>query len=312
MNQSVTNESPGLQCVRRVAATFRANGINVEESRDGFVYHSSGGPTAVTVSSPATPSQVLEVIRVETTLPGEINDQTDFALSIVNRFAMLSAAVRGDERRMLALTTVPIIRGFENALAIDEHFVFAAALTQGASFGRAISQAFKGEETFDTLPGGERPGEWDSDDIRSAAEHFGNLDLADGLRLRAAIAWTTDRAATNEKNRYALVTIEPQRNPICGHGLSFRLDLPTMPDLATDTMLDSAEFPSLCRRLNRAEFASDLRQPLLGGWCASPIGVLSFAGFIPNMLYHPQHALRLATWLSWRSDWACAMLRNRD
>lgn len=91
-----------------------------------------------------------------------------------------------------------------------------------------------------------------------------------------------------------------QQHPACGWGLFFKLDLPVT--------FDEEVLPDVCRSLNLTEYSDDEAAPLLGAWCIGESNGPAFVGFVPNMLYHPQHVYRIATWLWWRSDWAKALL----
>lgn len=293
-----------LASVKRVEEMLRSDEATVVENETGFVYDSPVGPTTVTVCEPRDRSgDVASVIRIETPLDVTVDADTDSALAYANGLAILSSFARRDDDSVVAMTTIPVHAAFEEALELDEQFLYLATLTQGISFARSAEYLFEDKNDFDPLPEGESPGPWTPEEFKSASERLDCFTMVEDLRLTAELPWDEGAVSVATRDRTSLVTIAAVAHPSCGTGLMYKLQLPIT--IASD------QIPGLVRALNLDEYDDDDAPPVLGAWCADGDVSVTFTGFIPNLIYHPQHVYRTATWLWWRSDRVRTLLTER-
>lgn len=295
-----TSISPAaISAVDTVATKFRDNDVPIEEIEGGFAYDSGDADTAVRAIAPDPASRLVGtsgVITVETDLPEDAADLTDDELALLNRMAMLSATVRRKDGSLLAACRISVFEGAEDALDLQRHLIFGAALIQGEELERAVRFLFEDEKDFDHLPAGDEPGAWSADEFARTARSLYCATTHNAEGLTAELPWD-DAASSGEAQRTSLLRLTATEHPGCGRGLHFTLDLPLQ--------FDNEELGGICSELNLRDYESHAGPPMFGAWCAGATERNpAFIGFIPNLLHRPFLVERLTGWLVQRAEWA--------
>lgn len=292
-----TSISPAaISAVETVAQKFRDNDVTIEEIEGGFAYDSGDADTTVRALAPHNEARLkgaAGVITVETDLPEDAAELTDDELALLNRLAMLSATVRRKDGSLLSACRISVFEGAEEALELQRHLIFGAALIQGEELERAVRFLFEDEKDFDHLPAGDEPGAWNADEFARTARSLYCATTHSAEGMTAELPW--DDPAVGKRS--SLLRLSVTDHPACGKGLHFTLDLPLQ--------FEGEKLGEICSSLNVHDYEAHDGPPMFGAWCAGATERNpAFIGFIPNLLHRPFIVERLTGWLVQRAEWA--------
>lgn len=310
----------------RVLDCIYAEGLNGTRSPDRVCVDGYCGTTYVVVTpqdlQTVDGNHVLETVSVRNGLPVTA-EQTPFSdrdIDFVNRFATTGALIRDQQTGGLVFVSqLCNYQGFDEALGLYGQLVAGSALAQ--SYGSMAALGVPdmpvadsaGAGTATGCPGGQsRWGEGDFSAVAKLLNRLGCLSNASGNGLTSEFPWAHGAVSAVIGDETCLFTMRSDlRRPPLGKGLSFRLELPRS--------FPETELIQIVSKLNWLETGALDMPPFFGAWstriacsaAAELTGRICFAGFWPDLMFHPGSAQNLAVWMRQRAVFAREVIENQ-
>ncbi len=233
---------------------------------------------------------VEECVTVRTAVPSEY---ASFGTSHWNHLAGLSAFMVS-KRRSYLVSRFSIYKDDDSAMVAYGRLVALTALLQ-SDWKRHVGRLYTAPDTAPAIELADQEPRWDErdfDDVASNLRRKGLCTNYDSGGLTSEFPWEPGAYTAALHHRTSLFTMRKTRNPLLGHGLLLKLELPAVfkdPGAVSDS-------------LNAAEYGATDAVPFAGAWCPAQAGNrVAFVTFLPNLAYSLGMHVTMAVWSLHRS-----------
>lgn len=275
-----------------------------------IAFNGFGGVTTIDVVPvhQKTPDrqEVEAVVRISTELGMQDFPFDERMFALINTMTSFGALFRDPKTgRVIIGSRISVYRG-DDVWRLYAPLVAFSALLQAETLLKSLAQQIGGKQVEPMqLPGHDEPSQWSRKDFEATAQQLSSRNLlangGDG-GMTVEFPWEPGAVSAIGGQRTSLLQCRSDTpHPLLGNGLFYKLDLPVR--------FGETQLPKLASQLNLHEWSGVDAVPFFGAWCSNlESGLLTFAGFWPNLMYQPGTVSNIAVWMMHRSTMARGLL----